>query len=286
MGKMLIFLAGVFYETIINYWLVIVIILALLVGLFVFLTGAAEGAAEAENSRMMEEIEEEARKHGISDVSLPEKITVGGPLISGEISDIWPSVRAAVFTIKTLNGHGSGFVFGKNGWVLTNSHVVGEQMHVMLKAENDESEFPGTVVHSMEEYDVALIKIPNKMAPSPLPVNFSTPKVGDDVYSVGTPLDESLECTLAEGVVSAIRAGNHIDIDAEFVIQSTATIHGGNSGGPLMDKYGNVIGIAVAGRTDSNSSINYFIPIKEIKHLPIKFTKQRGFARFFAFRQN
>ena len=170
-----------------------------------------------------------------------------------------PNIRLSVFTIKNLNGHGSGFLAAGGGWLLTNAHVVDDEEYVAVKPIGVDKEIPGRVMIVCEKQDVALIKIASKRRLAPLPINRSLPRVGEDVYVFGTPLYESLEGTLTRGVVSAIRKEDGMEY-----IQSDVTIHPGNSGGPLMDKHGNVVGIVVKGVAsgDSMANLNLFIPIK------------------------
>lgn len=84
------------------------------------------------------------------------------------------------------------------------------------------------------------------------------PSVGSDVYAIGTPLDASLYSTVSKGIVSGVR-----DENFKKLIQSDVNIQPGNSGGPLLDKNGTVVGIAVSGFSVNNvtQGINFFIPV-------------------------
>jgi serine protease Do len=88
----------------------------------------------------------------------------------------------------------------------------------------------------------------------------SAPQVGEEVYAIGTPLSHKLDVTVSRGIVSAYR-----DEGGLKYIQSDVQIHSGNSGGPLVDKEGNVVGIAVMGMTRGGVSqnLNFFVPISE-----------------------
>ena len=202
---------------------------------------------------------EKGEKAGLHTVKPPKSLTVLGRLNSGDIADFIPQIQKSVFTVKTLGGHGSGFLVGKNSWLLTNAHVVGDEEYVLIKPCLSDKEISGRVMIKCEDRDAALVKMPHHKSMLPLPMRFTIPGVGDDVYVFGTPLDEALEGTLTKGVVSAIR-----NIEGMEYIQSDVTIHPGNSGGPLLDKCGNVVGVAVSGVqvNEAMANLNHFIPIK------------------------
>jgi S1-C subfamily serine protease len=103
-----------------------------------------------------------------------------------------------------------------------------------------------------------MVQIPLRV-PSYLPVRAERPNTLERVYAVGTPLRESLRSTVTTGVVSAIRTDGRTGLSR---IQADVAISPGNSGGPLLDENGNVIGIAVAGYSKASSEgLNLFIPI-------------------------
>jgi S1-C subfamily serine protease len=115
------------------------------------------------------------------------------------------------------------------------------------------------VLRSHKARDVALVKV-NEAAMNALPLQLELPDVAAEVYAVGTPVDEKFSTTISKGIVSAYRTENDLKL-----IQSDAAIHGGSSGGALVDRFGNVVGISVSIITDSKvkigTSINFFIPV-------------------------
>jgi serine protease Do len=169
-------------------------------------------------------------------------------------------IQDNVFIVRAgYHGHGSGF-FIAPGWGLTNNHVTGNADEVGIKA-NDGKLYTAEVVARHRGRDVALLKI--KDAPQPgIPMKLSLPKAGDDVIVVGAPATEKLASTVTKGIVSAVRQLNLFETGKQPFIQADVGIFGGNSGGPIMDKNGNVIGIAVARNTEYQS-VNYFIPIAD-----------------------
>ena len=85
-------------------------------------------------------------------------------------------------------------------------------------------------------------------------------RISDTVFAIGSPLDEALKSTVTRGVVSAFRHLKHRGMD---YIQADVDIQSGNSGGPLVDANGNVVGITVLGIGDRSIGLNFFIPISE-----------------------
>lgn len=155
-------------------------------------------------------------------------------------------------------GHGSGFLVSQEGHVLTNAHVVGAAKYLKIRWA-DGSETLGEVLRVDPGRDVAVLKT-DASGRLPLAIRKTSPLVGEDVYAVGAPLDQQLQSTVTRGIVSATRV-----VDGYSYIQSDVSVNGGNSGGPLLDRDGNVIGLTAAGLTRSGVplGINLFIPISE-----------------------
>jgi S1-C subfamily serine protease len=171
-----------------------------------------------------------------------------------------------------VEGAGSGFVIDTKGYVLTNYHVVegAEKIEVAL---GDRTRYPAKFVGADERNDVALLKIDPKGATlTAVPLGDSSGlQVGQKVIAIGNPFGFS--STLTTGVVSAlgrtVQTGDKTFIDQ--AIQTDAAINRGNSGGPLLNSHGEVIGINSAIYTPSGTTagIGFAIPIstaKEIAH--------------------
>jgi serine protease Do len=192
-------------------------------------------------------------------VASPARYFIGRELSSRALDRRVASVLPSVVTIRVGGGHGSGFVISEDGLILTNDHVVGDGKVVGVVLSNG-IEITGTVLARSETRDVALVQIPLRV-PSYLPVKTGRPNTLDRVYAIGTPLIEGLRSTVTTGVVSAIRVDPRTGLSH---IQSDVAISSGNSGGPLLDENGNVVGIAVAGYSKARSEgLNLFIPIDE-----------------------
>ena len=161
-------------------------------------------------------------------------------------------------TIRSGAGHGSGFVIDGSGLILTNAHVVGnaEKVNIIFRSG---IEVPGFVQRVNKHRDVALIKV-SVGGLRPLPINSSSLSQAQEVYAVGTPIDEGLKATITKGIISAIRTQEKTGLK---LIQSDVDIQAGNSGGPLLDNMGNVVGISVSGigLGRLSAGLNFFIPI-------------------------
>jgi serine protease Do len=158
---------------------------------------------------------------------------------------------------------GSGFIIGKDGYIVTNNHVVknADKIEVILK---DEKEFEANIIGRDDNTDLALIKIKSDRD---LPVlqfgDSETLKVGQWVVAIGSPF--GLEHTVTAGIVSAkgrvIGSGPYDDF-----IQTDASINPGNSGGPLINMEGKVVGINTA-IIAGGSGIGFAIPINLAKKI-------------------
>jgi len=169
-----------------------------------------------------------------------------------------PEAAQAVAAIFAGDGHGSGFLISSDGYVVTNRHVAGGAKYVKVRFA-DGVESLGEVVRSDSRRDVALVKV-QPGARIPLPLRPNPTSAGETVFAIGTPLDPKFEGTVTKGIVSANRTYEGLSF-----IQSDVVINGGNSGGPLLDENGAVIGICVSGY-DINGApvgINLFIPIED-----------------------
>lgn len=168
-------------------------------------------------------------------------------------------VLSAVATIRVGGGHGSGFLIGSAGYLLTNQHVVGSSERVQVVFASG-LEVTGTILRRDAANDVALVQIPVR-ARSILPIRDNMVRRLEDVYAIGSPIDEAMQATVTKGVVSAIRMFPRSGIRW---IQADVPVSEGNSGGPLLDARGNVVGITVARHPDERGkNLNFFIPIRD-----------------------
>ena len=142
---------------------------------------------------------------------------------------------------------------------MTNAHVIGSAKKVQIIS-NSGIEFQAETFFINETRDIALLKS-NVNFSDPIDISLEKPKVTTDVYAVGTPISESLKTTVTKGIISAIRTDKTSEL--EF-IQADVSISPGNSGGPLFNAKGEVIGISAAKYLgDGVEGLGLFIPIKE-----------------------
>jgi putative serine protease PepD len=180
-----------------------------------------------------------------------------------------------IFGQQTGGGQalGTGFVVSEDGYILTNAHVVSESgqavstVTVTFKGDGTQgAQVEGTVLGADESTDVALIKVDPSQTPGLVPIplgDSSTVTVGEEVVAIGNPL--GLDFSLSSGVVSAtdrqLQSPNGATISGG--IQTDAAINSGNSGGPLINAKGQVIGIneQIASQGGGNEGIGFAVPI-------------------------
>src|SRR5688572_14256896 len=163
------------------------------------------------------------------------------------------------FRAPRQHGMGSGVIVSKDGYLLTNNHVVdnADEVKVIL---NDGREFTAKVVGKDPKTDIAVLKIDAKDLPAIPVADSDQSEVGDLVLAVGNPFGVGQTVTM--GMVSATGRGN-LGLDYEDFIQTDAAINPGNSGGALVDAEGRLIGIntAILSRSGGNQGIGFAVPV-------------------------
>jgi S1-C subfamily serine protease len=176
-------------------------------------------------------------------------------------------------TPQTSQSLGSGFVIDRAGHIVTNFHVIEGAQKVQVSF-SGQDQLPATVVGKDRSTDLAVLKVDaHARALTPLPLgNSDDVRVGDPVYAIGNPF--GLTRTLTTGVVSAVQrqifAPNGVPIDS--AIQTDAAINHGNSGGPLIDASGRVIGVTSQIQTggaqnQGNVGIGFAIPVNTVRDI-------------------
>lgn len=165
---------------------------------------------------------------------------------------------------------GSGFIVSSNGYIVTNYHVIEGADSITVSTNNGKS-YEATVRGYNENYDVAVLKINATGLRAVTLGKSSDANVGDEVVTIGNPLGE-LTFSLTSGAISALnREVTFSQNNTMKLIQTDAAINSGNSGGPLFNLYGEVIGITNAKYSSGSSSseasidnIGFAIPIDEV----------------------
>jgi S1-C subfamily serine protease len=168
-------------------------------------------------------------------------------------------------------GQGSGFIVDTDGHIVTNNHVIENAQTVEVTLWN-KKKFKATVISRDLIHDIALLQIQNAagLQPATLAQSSNNLMVGQLVYAIGNPFGFS--GTMTRGIISALRSvqlpsGNTI----EDAIQTDASVNPGNSGGPLLNSRGEVIGITTMiatnpnGNADQSAGIGFAIPISTVK---------------------
>jgi len=158
---------------------------------------------------------------------------------------------------------GSGVIVDKNGYILTNNHVVEKATKITVKFMNDPEEYPATVIGTDADTDLAVIHVDRKNLPAAKIGNSDALQVGDWSIAIGSPF--GFQATVTAGIVSALGRDIPGDSKSSFqhFIQTDAAINPGNSGGPLANIKGEVIGIntMIASRSGGYQGIGFAMPI-------------------------
>ena len=189
---------------------------------------------------------------GASATSAPESPT-----------DVTENALPSVVQIITSSGSGTGFIVSENGLVVTNKHVVEGQRRVTIRLATGE-EYRGNVTQRHSVLDLAYVEIVSSRTFAPLPLGDSGEvRLSEPVIAIGYPLGEELglDPTVSRGIISAKR---------DDYLQTDASLNPGNSGGPLLDANGNVIGV-ITFRISSTpggrpvTGIGFAIPIDAVQ---------------------
>lgn len=181
---------------------------------------------------------------------------------------------------RDVEVYGSGFIISKDGYILTNNHVISDAKEVKVVL-MDGSEFKGEVLGRDPTIDVAMLKIdPGKRILPILKFGDSDKiEVGDIIIAIGNPF--GLDGTVTQGIVSA-KGRYNIGINSlENFIQIDAAINPGNSGGPLINLNGEVIGIndAILSNTQQFAGIGFAIPVNMVKPILENLMKNKPIER-------
>ncbi len=175
---------------------------------------------------------------------------------------------------------GSGFIVSRDGYILTNNHVVGNA-DLVLVIVGDNEPVKAEVVGTDPDTDLAVIKVKGSNNLPVLPFADSDKlKVGDWVVAIGQPF--GLSHTVTSGIISAL-GRNNMDLSTyEDFIQTDAPINPGNSGGPLLNLHGQVIGVntAIVG-SEGNIGIGFAIPVNMVKYVYEQIRKNGRVVRGF-----
>ena len=161
---------------------------------------------------------------------------------------------------------GSGFILTKDGYIVTNYHVIesGKTVKVTLY---DNTTYDAQIIGGDADYDIAVLKIEGSDFQAVTVGDSSQLKVGDHVTAIGNPLGE-LTFSMSEGIASSVNRAINVDGTPFNMIQVTCAINPGNSGGPLFNEYGEAVGIVSAKyssySTTTVEGLGFAIPINDV----------------------
>ncbi|MCI9070075.1 trypsin-like peptidase domain-containing protein [Clostridium sp.] len=195
-------------------------------------------------------------------------------------ADIYKKVAPAVVMISTKSiqsvngwfqqeteGMGSGFIINTDGYILTNYHVINGAKEVTVTL-SDGQEVTASVVNYDSDKDIAMIKLNGNLeVPGVVELgNSDALQPGEEVVAIGNPLSKELSSTLTKGIVSALNRSVETQSGVNTnLIQTDAAINSGNSGGPLINTKGEVIGINTLKASNGAEGIGFAIPINDVK---------------------
>jgi|OM-RGC.v1.002015093 serine protease Do len=161
---------------------------------------------------------------------------------------------------------GSGVIVSKDGYIVTNNHVIENAEEITVTIGDDNTEYNAKLIGKDADSDIAVIKIESEVALSPIKLGDSNSLlVGDVIFAIGNPF--GIGSTVTQGIISALNK-NKVGINRyENYIQTDASINPGNSGGALVDSRGALIGIntAIISKSGGNNGIGFAIPVAMIK---------------------
>ena len=185
------------------------------------------------------------------------------------------------------NGVGTGIIVDTKGYILTNSHVVGDgSAETIVVQLNDGREVNGTVLWNDKSIDLAIVKIEADNLTAAELGNSDDVKIGAYAAAIGNPLGMQFERSVTQGVISGLNrsitvgdeSGSQVTMDG--LMQTDASINAGNSGGPLLNSAGQVIGINSA-KAQSGEGLGFAIPINTAKPIVNEIKSKGEFKRSY-----
>ncbi len=244
------------------------------------LQAAAPAGAPASLADMVEKLQP-----AVVNISTKQRVKVQNPFAGTPFGDLFGQGQGAQPQTRQAQSLGSGFIISADGYIVTNNHVVSagaegasvEQITVTL---TNKEEFTAKLVGRDPATDLAVLKI---TSPKPLPfVKFgdsTKARVGDWVVAIGNPF--ALSGTVTAGIISALHRNTGGTSGYDKFIQTDASINQGNSGGPMFDMRGNVIGInsQILSPTGGNVGIGFAIPSEQAAPIVQQLMKGQSIKR-------
>ena len=229
-------------------------------------------------NQKLDDLQKQLDRSKVNTIPIPGNTAASGDLMTpsqvyssnvNSVVTISSTVRAnSYYGVTEGTSSGSGFILTENGYVITNHHVVDGATAVSVRT-YDGTEYPATVIGTYEDNDIAVLKIEASGLPAVTIGSSDDLIIGDMVVAIGNALG-TLASTQTVGYVSGKDRDVTTDGSIISMIQTDAAINSGNSGGPLFNMYGEVVGITTAKYTGTSGSgatiegIGFAIPIDDV----------------------
>lgn len=238
----------------------LVVIIFVLVGLDSFVTNKAEIQNEQFNK-----------------ISYETDENIGVEFVNEENNSVVPTSSVVGIAVKKNSGNklsrvldntwsvGSGCILDSKGYIITNQHVIGNERNDIYVTLYGGDSVKGEVIWANSALDLAVIKVAIAGLPAAKMGDSDSLRIGEKAIAIGNPLGFDFQGTLTAGVISGLNRSVEVaGIYMEDLIQTDASINTGNSGGPLLNGKGEVIGINTV-KVESAEGIGFAIPINQIK---------------------
>ncbi len=216
-------------------------------------------------------------------VTLTLNSTIGKKTLSYQelYQQCLPTTVSIAVENRDGSGSGSGVVLTQDGYIITCAHVIDDQASAEVTT-NDGKTYPAQLVGSDAQTDLALLKID---ATGLTPAQFGKTEelqVGEEALAIGDPLGATFHGTLTNGILSGINRDVTLNGYSMTLLQTTAALNSGNSGGPLMNLYGQVIGInnmKMVSTSTTVEGLGFAVPSSTVKEIIEKLAADGGISR-------
>ncbi|HSH34740.1 serine protease HtrA [Schnuerera sp.] len=230
-----------------------------------------------------EEVSNDNVVYNIDDNSVNAVSLAAKKAMSSVVGITTKQVQNFGFMSQEVDGVGSGVIVDKNGYILTNSHVVGNgnAKEITVLLENGDK-IPGKVLWNDGSIDLAIVKIEQKNLPVATLGDSDKLEIGETAIAIGNPLGLEFQRTVTSGIISGLNRSIQVDRYnvIEDLIQTDASINEGNSGGPLLNSKGEVIGINTA-KIKTAEGLGFAIPINMVKPIIEQVVKEGAYKTVF-----
>ena len=217
-------------------------------------------------------LEEEIEEITLPSAPLGADITLSVEPLSAESLSLQEIYKKAIPSVVSIEGNrfaGTGVIFHSDGYILTNCHVVKGNWNIDVRLQDDKT-FPAALVGMDEKSDLAVLKIEAENLPVAEFGDSNDLQVGDLAVAIGDPFGAALRGTMTDGIISAINRNVAVGSGTMTLIQTNAALNVGNSGGPLLNQAGQVVGLnnmKISSIYASVEGLGFAIPISVAKPL-------------------